>query len=688
MAQATTSLPADNPFASPSTLPYQTPAFDTIREEHYLPAFAVGMAEHLAGVRVIAADAAPPSFVNTLEALERDGALLDRVSAAFFNLTGTDTTRRLQEIQAEIAPKLAAHGDAIWLDAQLFARVQAVHDARDSLTGPEQRRLAERYYTTFVRHGAKLSPDKQQRLREINELSSKLTTQFQERLLADTKDLAVVVDDAAQLAGLDASAVSAAQQAAEARGLTGKFLLTLQLPSSQGILSSLDVRETRRRVFEASVARCDRGNEHDTKDLIVQLAALRAEKAALLGYPTHAHYVLDDETAGTPDAVTEMLASMTPAIVTKARGEAAELQAWLDAQQPGTKLAPWDWSWVAERVRRARYDLDESAVKQFFELERVLQDGLFFMAKQLYGVTMKERHDLPVYHPDVRVFEVFDGDAADRPIGLFYADYYTRDSKRGGAWMSNFVEQSDLRRQKPVVINVMNIQKPSEGQPTLLSFDEVTTMFHEFGHGVHGLFSAVHYPLLAGTNVPRDFVEFPSQFHEDFAFDPAVLARCAVHHETGEPLPAELVGKIQRARKFGQGFASLEYIAAAWLDMAWHSLAPGAVVDDVARFEREALEQAGVAWELVPPRYKSTYFSHVWPGGYSAGYYAYLWSEALAADGFACVMERGGMNGQNGAAFRDAVLSRGLTGEPLQMFEAFRGRPLDTGALLRRRGLA
>ncbi|MEZ6036100.1 MAG: M3 family metallopeptidase [Planctomycetota bacterium] len=685
MAQATNSLPADNPFAAASTLPYTTPAFDTIRDEHFLPAFEAGMQQHLAEVRAIAANAERPTFANTIVAMEQDGELLDRVSSVFFNLTGTDTTKRLQEIQAEVAPKLAAHSDAIWLDKELFARVKAVYDARDTLTGPEQQRLAERYYTTFVRHGAQLSADKQQRLREINELSSKLTTKFQERLLADTKDLAVVVDDAAQLEGLGASGISAAQQAAEARGLTGKYLLTLQLPSSQGILSSLDVRATRQRVYEASIARCNRGNDHDTKELVLQLAALRAEKAALLGFATHAHYVLDDETAGTPEAVERMLASMTPAIVAKAKGEAAELQAWLDENQPGTKLAPWDWSWVAERVRRARYDLDESAVKQFFEMERVLQDGLFFMAQQLYGVTMKERHDLPVYHPDVRVFEVFDGDGST--IGLFYADYYTRDSKRGGAWMSNFVEQSELLHQKPVVINVMNIQKPSEGQPTLLSFDEVTTMFHEFGHGVHGLFSRVHYPLLAGTNVPRDFVEFPSQFHEDFAFDPAVLARCAKHHETGEAMPQELVGKIQRARKFGQGFASLEYIAAAWLDMAWHSLAPGTEVTDVAAFEQAALEKAGVAYELVPPRYKSTYFSHVWPGGYSAGYYAYLWSEALAADGFACVMEHGGMNADNGKAFRDAVLSRGLTGEPLQMFEAFRGRPLDTKALLRRRGL-
>ena len=395
--------------------------------------------------------------------------------------------------------------------------------------------------------------------------------------------------------------------------------------------------------------------------------------------------MLEDETSGTPEAVRAMMGSMTSAIVAKAKAEADELQAHLDKVAPGTKLEAWDWAWAAEQVRKARYDLDEATVKPFFEFDRVLQDGLFFMANQLYGITMRERTDLPLYHPSVRTFDVLDEHGEQ--IALFYADYYARPSKRGGAWMSSFVEQSQLLNAKPVVVNVMNIKKPSVG-PTLLSFDEVTTMFHEFGHGVHGMLSDVHYPMLAGTNVPRDFVEFPSQFHEDFAFDPAVLARCAKHHETGAAMPAELTDKIQRARKFGQGFASLEYIAAAWLDLAWHSLPQGTEVADVASFEQQALAAAGVAYDLVPPRYKSTYFAHIWPGGYSAGYYAYLWSEALAADGFAYCMEHGGMTRQNGQRFRETVLSRGLTQQPMDMFAAFRNRALDTQAVLKRRGLA
>jgi peptidyl-dipeptidase Dcp len=640
-------------------------------------------------VRRIANDPAPPDFGNTIEALERAGALLGRVSKVFFNLTESHTNPTIQAIQAEVAPKLAAHQDAIWLDAQLFARLEAVYAARERLADAEQRRLTERYHTAFVRNGARLLPDAQTRLRAINESMSSLTTKFQENLLADTKALAVVVDSEAELAGLDPSAISAAADAAKTAGKPGKFVLTLQLPTSQGVLSSLAHRPTRQRVFEASLARCARGNAHDTQALVLQLAALRAERAALLGYPTHADYVLADEMAGSAKAVDALLAGMAPQILAKTKGEAGELQAWLDRHQPGTKLAPWDWSWVAEQVRKERYAFDESVVKQYFELESVLRDGMFFMAKQLYGVELRERKNLPTYHPDVRVFEVFEaaGAAGGKPIGLFYADYYARPSKRGGAWMNNFVDQTALLDQQPVVVNVMNLQKPGAGQPTLLSFDEVTTLFHEFGHGVHGLFSRVRYPLLSGTSVPRDFVEFPSQFHEDFAFDPAVLARCAKHWQTGAVLPPELVTKIRAARTFGQGFASLEYVAAALLDMAWHSLPAGTKVADVAAFETAALQRAGVQFELVPPRYRSTYFAHIWPGGYSAGYYAYLWSEALAADAFAAVVERGGMTAANGQRFRDLVLSRGMTLEPMSMFTAFRGRALDTKALLQRRGL-
>ena len=592
-------------------------------------------------------------------------------------------TDGLQKIQAEIAPKLAAHRDAIWLNRELFARVQAVHADRYGLD-PEQQQLTERYHVSFVRAGALLDNDKQQRIRELNEQASKLTPKFQERLLADTKALAVVVETKAELDGLSDSDISAAADAAKEAGHDGKFLITLQLPTSQGILSSLNNRDTRKRVFDASSARCSQGNDNDTKEIVLELCALRAERAELLGYETHAHYVLDDETSGTPAAVREMMGSMTGTIVEKTKAEAAELQSHLDKVAPGTKLEAWDWAWAAEGVRKARYDLDEAEVKQFFEFERVLHDGLFFMANQLYGITMKERTDLPVYHKTVRVFDVFD--ESGEQIALFYADYYARPSKRGGAWMSSFVSQSELLGTKPVVVNVMNLKKPSEG-PTLLSFDEVTTMFHEFGHGVHGMFSKVQYPMLAGTSVPRDFVEYPSQFHEDFAFDPKVLERCAKHFKTGAAMPTDLNDKIKRARKFGQGFSSLEYIAAAWLDLAWHSLPNGTKVTDVGSFEQQALEAAGVAYSLAPPRYRSTYFAHIWPGGYSSGYYAYLWSEALAADGFAYCMENGGMTRKNGQRFRDTVLSRGLTQQPMDMFAAFRGRALDTQAVLQRRGL-
>ena len=684
MPTATATLPADNPFLLPSPLPYGTPPFDRIRDEHWLPTFAEGMRQHAAEVTAIAANPEPPTFTNTIEALEKAGALLTRVARVFFNLTESNTNPAIQKMQAELAPKLSAHQDAIWLDARLFARVEAVFAARAKLPAGEARRLTERYHTAFVRNGARLDGNAQARLRAINEQMSSLTTQFQENLLADTKALAVVVDSERELAGLDPASVLAAGAAAKEAGHPGRFLLNLQLPTSQGILASLADRTTRQRVFDASTKRCSRGNAHDNNALVLQIAALRAERAGLLGVRTHADHVLSDQMAGSAAAVEAMLASMTPQIVAKARGEAAELQAWLDQHQPGTQLAAWDWAWVAEQVRKERYDFDENAVRQYFEMENVLA-GLFVMAKALYGIELRERRDLPVYHATVRVFEVFDADG--KAIGLFYGDWFARTGKRGGAWMDNFVEQATLLAQLPVVINVMNIQQAETPAKTTLRFDEVTTLFHEFGHGVHGLFSAVRYPMLSGTSVPRDFVEFPSQFHEDFAFDPAVLLRTAVHSENGSPMPAELIARVRAARTFGQGFGSLEYIAAAALDMAWHSLPAGTQIADVEAFERAALQNAGVAWDLVPPRYRSNYFAHIWPGGYSAGYYAYLWSEALAADAFAGCMENGGMTATNGARMRDLVLSRGMTQEPMAMFAAFRGRDLDTAALLKRRGL-
>lgn len=673
-----------NPFLQPSSLPFLAPDFAAIAAEHFLPALKQGMADHRREVRAIAVDPSKPTFANTIEALERSGALLTRVSKVFFNLTESNTDKTLQAVQAEVAPLLAQHGDAIRLDLDLFLRIEAVFAQRASLS-PEERRVTERYHTDFVRGGARLEPKAQARLRELNAELSTLTTRFQEVLLAGTAANAVVVDTKEELRGLDEASISAAAAAAKAAGHDGKFLLTLQLPSPQGVLPSLQDRRTRERVFTASVERCSRGDAHDTRELCARIAALRAERASLFGHASHAAYVLEDQMAGSPAAVTQMLTGMTKAIVAKAEAEAAELQAHFATTNPGEQLRPWDWAFVQEQVRKAKYDLDEAQVRAYFELDRVLHDGLFFVAHRLYGITMHRRTDLPVYHGDVRVYEMRDADGT--PVGLFYADYYARTGKRGGAWMDSFVDQTELLAQLPVVVNVMNVAKPGEGQPTLLSSDEVTTLYHEFGHAVHGLFSKVRFPLLSGTSVPRDFVEYPSQFHEDFAFDAEVLERSAVHWKTGEAMPKELVERIRRARTFGQGFASLEYLQAALLDLAWHSLPKGEPIADPLAFEQDALSRAGVAHALVPPRYRTPYFAHVWSGGYSAGYYAYLWSEALAADSFAKVMADGGITRESGARYRAIVLSRGFTQDPMSLFAEFQGRPLDTKALLRRRGL-
>lgn len=677
-----------NPFMAPSSLYLLAPPFDQIRDEHYLPAFEKGMQLQNEQVRAIADRPESPTFDNTIEALERSGAVLFRVSKVFFNLTESTTSEALQAIQAELAPKLAQHADGIYLDGPLYARVKTLFDQRDTLDlDPESARLLERYHTMFVRAGAQLDAEAKARLRALNEEQSKLTTQFQDNLLKDSNASAVLVDGVEALAGLDQSAISAAAEAAKEMGHDSMYALTLQLPSSQGVLALLEERELRKLVFEASTNRGDNGNEFDNKAIVRRLAQLRAERAALLGYPDHASFVLEDQMAGTPEAVNTMLAELAPQILAKAKAEAAAMQAWIDDQGIELTLEPWDWAYYAEKLRKARFDLDESQIRPYFELNRVLEDGLFMMARELYGIGFEERTDLPVYHPDVRVFEVREADGST--LGLFYVDYFARPSKRGGAWMDSFVDQSELLGTKAVVVNVMNIPKPAAGEPALLSFDEVSTLFHEFGHAAHGLFSQVRYPMLSGTNVPRDFVEFPSQFHEDFALDERVLASYARHHQSGEPMPSELVGKILAARHYGQGFASLEYIAAAMLDMRWHTL-PVANADqaDVIGFEFAALKADGVAYMLIPPRYRSTYFAHIWPGGYSAGYYAYLWSEVLAADAFAHVRGQGGMTAENGRRFRATILAKGLSKDPMQQYIDFRGAEPGIEALLVRRGLA
>jgi len=684
-------LPADNPFATPSDLPYEVPPFDRITEEHYLPAFRAGMAEQRAEVDAVISQEGEPTFADTLVALERSGRLLQRVSLAFFNLSGADTNPRLQEIETEIAPELAAHSDAIFLDKRLYARVKSLYDRRDSLgLDPESSWLLERYHTDFVRAGAQLSDEDASRLREYNAELASLCTSFSNQLLADTNDSAVVVTDAAELAGLSEDAIAAAREAARSRGIDG-YALTLILPTAQPALASLSDRGARERIFKASVVRGARSNDNDTADLVRRIVKLRAERARLLGYPHHAAYQIEDNTARTADAAAGMLAKLAPAAVANAEAELADLQAVVDAEGGGFTVEPWDWAYYTEKVRKQRYDIDEAQLRPYFELERVLIDGVFYAATQLYGLGFAERHDLPVYHPEVRVFEVFNEDGT--ALGLFYADFYTRDSKRGGAWMNSLVTQSHLFGTKPIVVNNLNINKPPAGEPTLLTLDEVRTMFHEFGHALHGLFSNVRYPRFTGTRVPRDFVEFPSQVNEVWILWPQVLANYATHHETGERLPQEIVDRLQEAAKFNEGFATTEYLAASLLDLAWHTLtvedlAADGLLDDVQAFEADALTKAGVAVAAVPPRYRTTYFAHIFTGAsYSAGYYSYIWSEVLDADTVEWFKENGGLRRENGDTFRTALLSRGGTADALSFFRAFRGRDPQIEPLLVRRGL-
>ncbi|MDM7831007.1 M3 family metallopeptidase [Cellulomonas edaphi] len=683
----TAELDAENPFAAPSTLPYGLPDFARIGEEHYRPAILAGMAEHRAEVEAIATDPEPPTVENTLVALERAGRLLHRALTAFFNQSSADSTPGLDEIEAEIAPLLAAHTDAIRLDRRLFARIDALHTAGLELE-PDTAWLLHRTHTAFVRAGVRLGDDAQDRLRELNAEITSLETTFGRDLLAAQNAAAVLVTDEAELVGLPDDARSAAARAAAERGHAGAWLLELELPTQQGVLAMAASRALRERVFRASVVR-GAGDDHDTRPTLLALARLRAERAQLLGFPHHAAFVASDATAGSAEAVAEMLDRLAPAAVANARTEAEELAAALERDEPGAQLAPWDWSYYAQRVRAERRSLDDAALRPYLELDRVLTEGVFRAAHELYGLTFTERHDLVGYHPDVRVFEVFDEDGAG--LGLFLGDFWTRDSKRGGAWMNNLVEQSSLLDEKPVVVNNLNITKPAAGEPTLLAWDQVITLFHEFGHALHGLFSAVRYPSQSGTEVPRDFVEYPSQVNEMWAWHPRIVAAFAVHHVTGEPMPAQWVTTLLDARQDGEGFATTEYLSAALLDQAWYRLSPHEVPTDPAQvddFEAAALERAGVAFALVPPRYRSTYFNHAFGGGYSAGYYSYIWSEVLDADTVEWFEENGGLSRANGDRFRASLLSRGGSMDPMEAFRDLRGRAPQIGPLLARRGLA
>jgi peptidyl-dipeptidase Dcp len=692
-AQARTSTMADNPFAQPSTLPFQLPPFERIHDEDYRPAFEAGMREQLVEVAAITHNPAPPTFQNTIVALERSGQLLERVDNVFSRLNACNTDPEMQKIDREMAPELAAHSDAIYLDPALWARVDALYEKRAGLhLDPESLQLLTRYHTIFVRAGAKLSPADKARLKALNGQISTLTTRFKQNVLKATADGAVVVDSVAELDGLSAGQIGTAAQAAAARGLSGKWLIALQNTTNQPLLAQLTNRPLRERIYRASIGR-GLGGDSDNTAVIAQLVKLRAERAVLLGYPSHAAYQLEDESAGTPQAVREMISQVAPAAIARARVESEDIQKLIDLQarasgKPSFQLEPWDWSFYAEQVRRSRYDFDEAGVAPYFELDHVLQDGVFYAANQLYGLTFKERHDLPRYQPDVRVFEVFD--ANGKPLALFLADYFARDNKQGGAWMGSYVMQSKLLERMPVVANHLNIPKPPAGEPALLTFDEVRTMFHEFGHALHGMLSNVRYPLLAGTQVPRDFVEYPSQYNEMWAREPAVVAHYARDYRTGTPMPAELLARVLAAENFNQGYATTEYIAAALLDQAWYQIdaaqAPAAA--GVSAFELAALQQSGLDYAPVPPRYHSTYFSHIFESGYSAGYYAYLWSEVLARDTGQWFHQHGGLTRANGTVLRERVLSRGRSEDPQVLFRNFYGRAPDIEPLLEYRGLS
>jgi len=679
---------AGNPFFTESTLPYRLPPFDRIEDAHYAPAFERGMAEQIAEIEAIASQSEPPTFENTIVPLERSGRLLERVASTFFSLASAHTNDAINEIRNEMAPRLAAHTDRILLHADLFARVRALYDQRESLAlDDESRRLVEEYHVDFVRAGARLSDAEKERMQEINAELAALSSRFTQNVLDEVNASAVVVETREELAGLSENRIAAAAAAAAARGLENRYVIPLLNTSGQPALASLESRGLRERIMRTSLTRGSRGGEYDNREVITTMARLRAERAAMLGYPNHAAYVLERQTARTVEAVNERLASLAPPAVANARREAADLQAMANADGGGLELRAWDWSYYTEKVRADRYAFDASQLRPYFELDNVIENGVFFAASRLYGLTFEPRPELPVYHPDVRVWEVFDADGS--PLGLFLGDFYARPSKRGGAWMNAYVSQSHLLGTSPVVANHLNVPKPPAGEPTLLTFEEVETLFHEFGHALHGFFSDVRHPYFAGTSVPRDFVEYPSQVNEMWAVWPEVLENYAVHHETGEPMPADLLDKVLATQQFNQGFATTEYLAASLLDQAWHQLPADEVpaAADVEAFEAAALEAAGVALEAVPPRYRSTYFSHVWSSGYSAGYYSYIWSEVLDADSVEWFKENGGLTRDNGDHFRRTLLSKGGSVDALTLFRNFRGADPDVRPLLERRGL-
>ncbi|RDI98597.1 peptidyl-dipeptidase Dcp [Dyella solisilvae] len=677
---------AVNPFFAPSTLPFQAPPFDKITDADYMPAFIEGMKQHLAEIQQIADNPEPPTFENTFIPMEKSGQLLRRVMRAFDAVSGANTNDTLQKVQEDVAPKLAEHQDAIVMNDKLFKRIETIFEQRDTLKlDPESRRLVEVTYKNFVRGGAKLSDADKTKLKDLNKEESTISTQFTNKLLAATKAGALVVDDKTKLDGLSDGDLAAAAEAAKGRKLDGKWVIPLQNTTQQPALQNLNDRATREQLFKASWNRAEKGDANDTRELIARLAQLRAEQAKLLGFPNYASWKLENQMAKTPEAALTFMGKLAPAATARAEREAKDIQDVIDQQNGGFKVEAWDWNHYAEQVRKAKYDLDEAQIKPYFELDNVLQNGVFYAANQLYGLTFKERKDIPVWQPDVRVFEVFDKDGTS--MALFYCDYFKRDNKQGGAWMSNLVEQSKLMGTKPVIFNVANFTKPAPGQPALLSFDDVITMFHEFGHGLHGIFADTQYPSLSGANTARDFVEFPSQFNEHWATDPKIFANYAKNYKTGEPMPAELVEKIKKAKTFNKGYDMTELVSAALLDMSWHTLSADTPKQDPDKFETEALTKAKVNLSYVPPRYRSSYFQHIWGNGYAAGYYAYLWTQMLADDAFQGFVDKGGLTRENGDRFRAMILSRGNTEDLAQMYKNWRGKDPSIEPMLLNRGL-
>src|SRR3989440_8622337 len=676
----------DNPLLKESTLPYHYPPFDKIKDEHFAPAMEAGMREQLKEVDLVASNSEKPTFENTVVALERTGRLLDRAEQTFSNLNSCNTNPAMQKIETEMAPKLSAHRDAIHLNGKLFARVQELYDNRDKLgLDPESAYLLERYYKDFVRAGAKLSDSDKEKLKKINAELATLQTQFEQNVLKEKNASSIVIDRKEDLAGLSDSQMATVTNAAKAEHKEGKFVIPLQNTTGQPLLGSLQNRQLRERIMQASLSRDSKGGELDTRNVVLRTAQLRAEKAKLLGYANWAAYQLEDQTAHDVPTVNKLLADLAPPAVANAKREAAEQQQIVDQEKGGFQIDAADWAFYSEKVRKAKYAFDESELRPYYELNHVLLDGIFFAANKLYGLTFKERKDLPVYQPDVRVFDVFDKDG--KQLAIFIGDYYARPSKRGGAWMNSYIDQSELFGFKPVVANHLNIPKPPAGEPTLLTHDEVRTAFHEFGHALHGMFSNIKYPRFSGTSVPRDFVEYPSQVNEMWMDWPEVLKNYAKHYQTGAPMPQQLLDKVKAAEKFNQGFKTTEYLAASLLDQTWHQLNPSEIPKDAVAFEKDALHKAGVDFPPVPPRYRSFYFSHAFAGGYSAGSYCLLFSEELDADSVEWIKEHGGLKRENGDRFRETLLSRGGSADALSLFKNFTGRGPYIEPLLKRRGL-